>query len=302
MDIVVKTVFNGLSLSSVILLTSLGLAVSFGLMRVINMAHGEFVMVGAYMAYVTQQAFASLLPEGLRDLYFPAALIVAFAAAYLLGCVLEKLVISRLYGRAIDSLLATCGISLILQQAARSVFGAQGVNVAAPSFLKGAWNVGGVVFSHNRIFILCLAAAVLVSLWALVYHTRYGTNMRAVMQNRPMARCMGIDTGRIDNITFGIGSGLAGLSGCTIALLGSVDATVGQSYIVNSFMAVVLGGVGRLAGAVLGSSVMGFSGNVIEGFVSASVAKAFVLLIVIVFLQFKPQGLFAVHSRALDEE
>jgi urea transport system permease protein len=265
------------------------------------MAHGEFVMIGAYMTFVTHQIFKQHLPAGMFDMYFFAAIIVAFLTTFLLGSIMERFIISRLYGREIDSLLATCGISLVLQQAARSIFGAQGVNVTAPSFLRGAVKVGGNTFSVNRIFIIGLVVVILVLLYLLIYRTNYGTQMRAVMQNRPMAQCLGINSRRIDNITFGIGSGLAGLSGCSIALLGSIDATVGQNYIVNSFMAVVLGGVGKLLGTGVGSSIMGFSSNIFEGFTAASIAKALVLILVIVFLQFKPQGLFTIRSRALDE-
>ncbi len=298
---IVSTLFNGISLSSIILLTSLGLAITFGLMRVINMAHGEFVMLGAYMTYLVQQFFIKFLPAKVGDLFFFAALIVAFIATFTLGCLLEKLVISRLYKRVIDSLLATVGISLILQQAARSIFGAQGVNVTAPSFLTGGMTIGGVTFSYNRLFILALVMLTLVGMWLVIYHSRFGSQMRAVMQNRAMAQCMGINSRKIDTITFGIGSGLAGLAGCSIALLGSIDATVGQSYIVNSFVAVVLGGVGKLIGTVIGSIIIGVSSIGIETFTSSSIAKAIVLLIIIIFLQRKPQGLFVIRHRDLDE-
>ncbi|MDR0904654.1 MAG: urea ABC transporter permease subunit UrtB [Oscillospiraceae bacterium] len=297
----VNTVFNGLSLSSIILLTSLGLAITFGLMRVINMAHGEFVMIGAYMTYVTQQLFVRFLPAGLFSLYYFAAIIIAFAATFVLGSLMERFVISRLYGREIDSLLATGGISLVLQQAARSIFGTQGVNVTAPSFLVGGVKLFGCTFSYNRLFIFLMVGAAMFAIWFVIYKSNFGSQMRAVMQNRPMAQCMGINSRRIDNITFGIGSGLAGLAGCSVALLGSIDSTVGQTYIVNSFMAVVLGGVGKLLGTVLGSGIIGFSGIAIERFTSSSIAKAIVLVIIIVFLQKKPQGLFTIRSRSLDE-
>jgi len=298
---IVTILFNGISLSSIILLTSLGLAITFGLMRVINMAHGEFVMLGAYMTYLVFEFFKKHLPAGVRDLYIFAALVAAFTAMFLLGCLLEKLVISRLYGRVIDSLLATVGISLVLQQAARTIFGQQGVNVTAPSFLKGGFTVGGITFSYNRVMILGLVTAALVGMWLVIYRSKFGAQMRAVMQNRAMAQCMGINARRIDNITFGIGSGLAGLAGCSIALLGSVDASVGQNYIVNAFVSVVLGGVGKLLGTILGSGIIGVSSIGVETFTSASIAKAIVLLIIIVFLQIKPQGLFTIRSRELDE-
>jgi urea transport system permease protein len=214
---------------------------------------------------------------------------------------LEKLIISRLYGRVIDSLLATVGISLILQQSARSIFGAQGVNVTAPSFLRGGLTLGGVTFSYNRLFILGLTILALVGVYLVIYRSKFGTQMRAVMQNREMAQCMGINSRRVDNITFGIGSGLAGLAGCSIALLGSIDSTVGQNYIVNSFVTVVLGGVGKLLGTILGSGIIGVFSIGAETFTSSSIAKAIVLLTIIVFLQRKPQGLFTIRSRSLDE-
>ena len=297
----ITTLFNGLSLSSIILLTSLGLAITFGLMRVINMAHGEFVMIGAYMTYVTQQLFSAFLPISMRDWYYIAAPPLAFAATFLLGAVLEKLVISRLYGREIDSLLATWGISLILQQAARSIFGAQGVNVNAPKFLSGGLTVAGCTFSYNRLFILGLVLVCLGGVGLLMYRTAFGRQVRAVMQNRPMAQCMGINSRRVDSLTFSLGSGLAGLAGCSLALLGSIDATVGQNYIVNSFMAVVLGGVGRLLGTVVGSTAIGGASIFAENYTSATIAKAIVLLLVIVFLQKRPQGLFTIRSRSLDD-
>lgn len=297
----VNTAFNGISLSSIILLTSLGLAITFGLMRVINMAHGEFLMIGAYMTYVVQTIFEKYLPESLFGLYYFAALLAAFGATFFLGALLERFVISRLYGREIDSLLATWGISLILQQAARSIFGMQGVEVKAPSFLKGGAKIGACTFSYNRLFIIGLVVFCMVLVWYVMYRSNFGKQMRAVVQNRPMAQCMGINSKRVDMLTFSFGSGLAGLAGCSVALLGSIDSTIGQSYIVNSFIAVVLGGVGKLIGTIFGSSIIGFASIGIENYTSASIAKAAVLLIVIVVLQFRPQGLFSVKSRKLDE-
>ena len=225
----VNTLFNGLSLSSIILLTSLGLAITFGLMRVINMAHGEFVMIGAYTTYVVQEIFKSIFPESMRDIYYFIAIPAAFAVTFLLGSLLERFVIQRLYGREIDSLLATWGISLILQQAARSIFGTQGVNVTAPSFLNGGATISGCTFSYNRLFIIFMVALCLLLVWFIMYKSNFGKQMRAVMQNRTMAQCMGINSRRVDNITFSIGSGLAGIAGCSVALLGSIDSTVGQS-------------------------------------------------------------------------
>lgn len=296
----IGTLFNGLSLSSIILLTSLGLSITFGLMRVINMAHGEFLMIGAYTTYIVQELFRTYIPDNMFDLYYFAAIIAAFMITFVLGMILERLVITRMYGREIDSLLATVGVSLILQQAARSIFGTQGVQVAAPKFLKGGSSIGSNVFSYNRLFILLIVAISMLAVYLIMYRSNFGAQMRAVMQNRNMAQCMGINTKKIDCITFSIGSGLAGLAGCSVALLGSIDSTVGQSYIVNSFMAVVLGGVGKLLGTVFGSGIIGFFSIIFENFISASIARAIVLLIIIVFLQKKPQGLFTIRSRELD--
>lgn len=296
----IGTLFNGLSLSSIILLTSLGLSITFGLMRVINMAHGEFLMIGAYTTYIVQELFRTYIPDNMFDLYYFAAIIAAFMITFVLGMILERLVITRMYGREIDSLLATVGVSLILQQAARSIFGTQGVQVAAPKFLKGGISIGSNVFSYNRLFILLIVAISMLAVYLIMYRSNFGAQMRAVMQNRNMAQCMGINTKKIDCITFSIGSGLAGLAGCSVALLGSIDSTVGQSYIVNSFMAVVLGGVGKLLGTVFGSGIIGFFSIIFENFISASIARAIVLLIIIVFLQKKPQGLFTIRSRELD--
>lgn len=293
--------FNGLSLSSIILLASLGLAITFGLMRVINMAHGEFMMIGAYTSYVVQNLLQTWLGNSGADVGYFLSIIIAFAVTFLIGSLLETLVVSRLYGREIDSLLATWGISLILQQAARTIFGTQGVLVATPKVLSGSIRIGKASLSMTRLFIIALVACCLLLVWFLMYRTNFGRQMRAVMQNRSMAQCMGINSRRIDNLTFSIGSGLAGIAGCSIALLGSIDSTVGQNYIVNTFMAVVLGGVGKLLGTVLGSSIIGFSSIGFETMTSSSIAKAIVLLIIIIFLQKKPQGLFTVRSRALDE-
>lgn len=297
----VNTLFNGLSLSSIILLTSLGLAITFGLMKVINMAHGEFLMIGAYTTYIVQEIFAKFCPEKLMGIYYFAAIPAAFFVTFLLGSILERFVIRRLYGREIDSLLATWGISLILQQAARSIFGSQGVNVNAPSFLDGGVTIGGCTFSFNRLFIILLVVLCLLLVWFVMYKSNFGKQMRAVMQNRTMAQCMGINSRKVDNITFALGSGLAGIAGCSVALLGSIDSTVGQSYIVNSFMAVVLGGVGKLSGTVIGSAIIGSASIFTENYTSSTIAKAIVLLIVIIFLQKRPQGLFVIKSRSLDE-
>ena len=298
---VINTLFNGLSLGSIYLLVALGLSITFGLMGVINMAHGEFVMIGAYMTFVMQEIFVALFGKS-GNLYYIVAIPFTFIIIFGIGCLMEKLLIKRLYGRKVDSLLATWGISLILQQAARSIFGSQGVNVVAPDFLKSGLQIGKCTFSYNRIFIICMVIAGLFIVWLLMNKTSFGAKMRATMQNRAMAQCMGINTRKVDCLTFGLGSGLAGVAGCSIALLGSVDSAVGQSYIVYSFMTVVLGGVGNLFGTVIGAMIIGFSSIIVESYQSASVARAIVLIIIIIFLQFKPKGLFTIRSRSLDEE
>lgn len=301
MTTIFTILFNGLSLSSILLLAALGLSITFGLMRVINMAHGEFIMIGAYSTFLVQNFFIAFLPKGAFDFYFPAAIIVSFFVAALFGAVLEQLVIKRLYGRETDSLLATWGVSLVLQQLARSIFGAPNVNVSAPSFLNGNFEVAGVIMTYKRLFIIVLVALCLALMYILMYKTSYGKRVRATMQNRSMAQCLGIRTNRIDTLTFAIGSGLAGVAGCALCLLGSVGPSLGQNYIVDTFMVVVLGGVGRLAGSIAGALLIGMSNAAIQFGTSANIAKAIVLFLVIMFLQKKPQGLFTIHTRSLDE-
>lgn len=299
--------FNGLSLSSILLLAALGLSITFGLMRVINMAHGEFIMIGAYTTFLVQNFFLKFLPKSAFDFYFPLALIFSFAVAFGFGLLLERLVIRRLYGRETDSLLATWGVSLVLQQLARTIFGAPNVNVSAPSFLNGnitlfaSQDSAGLVMTYKRLFIIALVVACMIAMYFLMYKSNYGKKVRATMQNRPMAQCLGIQTNKIDSYTFAIGSGLAGVAGCALCLLGSVGPSLGQNYIVDTFMVVVLGGVGRLAGSVAGALLIGMSNSFIQAGTSANIAKALVLLLVILFLQKKPQGLFVIHSRSLDE-
>lgn len=301
MSTICNVLFSGISLSSILLLAALGLSITFGLMRVINMAHGEFLMIGAYTTYVIQNLFAAYLPDSVFDIYFLASLIASFAIAFLFGLLLERLVIRHLYGRETDSLLATWGISLVLQQAARSIFGAANVNVTAPAILNGNINLGGITLTYKRLFIIVLVAACLAGVYVLMYRTSFGSKMRACMQNRDMAQCLGIRTGRIDAITFALGSGLAAIAGCALTLLGPIGPTLGSNYIVDTFMVVVLGGVGRLVGAVAGAVLIGIPSTIIEFNTTASIAKALVLLLVIVFLQKKPKGLFTINSRALDE-
>lgn len=293
--------FNGISLSSILLLAALGLSITFGLMRVINMAHGEFIMLGAYSTFLVQNFFIRFLPASAFDLYYPVAILVSFFVSAGFGAALEQLVIKRLYGRETDSLLATWGVSLVLQQLARSVFGAPNVNVSAPSVLNGNFEVAGVIMTYKRVFIILLVAFCLLLMYLLMYKTSYGKKVRATMQNRSMAQCLGIHTNRIDTLTFAIGSGLAGVAGAALCLLGPVGSSLGQNYIVDTFMVVVLGGVGKLAGSIAGALLIGMSNAAIQFGTSANIAKAIVLFLVIMFLQKRPQGLFTIRSRSLDE-
>ncbi len=297
----VSEVFNALSLGSVLLLIALGLAVTFGLMRVINMAHGEFIMTGAYVTYVTQNAFQQWLPAKFFDAYFLLALPLAFLVTALMGWLLEVTVIRKLYGRTLDTLLATWGVSLILQQAARSIFGSANVNVQAPSWLGGQWKMGGdIALPHNRLFIIALALTCLAAMFVYLYRSNGGRSIQAVMQNRDMASCLGIPTRRVDARAFALGSGIAGVAGCAVALLGSVGSATGTYYIVQAFMVVVLGGVGHLTGAVAGALGIGFLNTFWESRYSSSVAIALTFACIIAFLQWKPSGIAPTKSRALD--
>lgn len=301
MDIFLMQLFNGLSVSSIYLLAALGLAITFGLMGVINMAHGEFIMIGAYTTYIVENIWTVLMPN-LSDGFFIAAIFVSFIVSALIGILLERVVIRHLYGRPLDSLLVTWGISLVLQQAARSIFGAANVSVSCPSFLnKNIQVVGAFSMSYKRLFILFLSVICVSVLAFLMFMTRPGRNVRAAMQNRPMAASLGVNTSMCDMMTFGIGSGFAGVAGAAITLLGPVGPTVGQSYIVDTFMTVVVGGVGKIIGCVTGSAIIGVGGPTFEFFSSASLGKVFIFIVVIVILQFRPKGIFTIHSRSLDD-
>lgn len=301
MDIFLMQLFNGLSVSSIYLLAALGLAITFGLMGVINMAHGEFIMIGAYTTYIVESVWTAVMPNS-EDGFFIAAIFISFIASAVIGIILERVVIRHLYGRPLDSLLVTWGISLVLQQAARSVFGAANVSVSCPSFLnKNIQVVGAFSMSYKRLFILALSIVCVSVLAFLMFKTRPGRNVRAAMQNRPMAASLGVNTSMCDMLTFGIGSGFAGVAGAAITLLGPVGPTVGQSYIVDTFMTVVVGGVGKIIGCITGSAIIGVGGPTFEFFSSASLGKVFIFIVVIVILQFRPKGIFTIHSRSLDD-
>ena len=293
-------VFSGVSLGSILLLVALGLAITYGLMGVINMAHGELMMIGAYATYVVQGLFRKYLP-GAFDAYLLAAVPVAFAASAFVGAVLERGVIRFLYGRPLETLLATWGISLALMQLVRTIFGAQNVGVENPSWMSGGVLVtGDLQLPWNRIVIIGFAALVLAGMAFLISRTRLGLFVRGVTQNRPIASCMGVNTARVDTYAFALGSGIAGLAGCALSQVGNVGPDLGQAYIVDSFMVVVLGGVGQLAGTVYAALGLGILNKFIEGWAGAVLAKIAVLVIIIVFIQKRPQGLFAVKGRSAE--
>lgn len=292
--------FTGASLGSILLLVALGLAITYGLMGVINMAHGELMMIGAYATYVVQLVFRQYLP-GAFDFYLLAALPVAFIASAGVGALLERSILKHLYGRPLETLLATWGISLMLMQGVRSLFGAQNVGVENPSWMSGSIAVlPNLQLPWNRVLIIGFAAAVLLGMSLLIAKTRLGLFVRGVTQNRPMASCMGINTARIDTYAFALGSGIAGLAGCALSQIGNVGPDLGQSYIVDSFMVVVLGGVGQLAGTVYAALGLGLVGKLLEGWTGAVLAKIAVLVFIIVFIQKRPQGIFAMKGRSAE--
>jgi urea transport system permease protein len=281
----------GLSIGAVLLLIALGLTFTFGQMGVVNMAHGEFIMAGAYTAYMLQdwagrQAVLVALP-------------VAFAVAGLMGLVLERTLIRRFYGRPLDTLLLTWGVSLLLQQAARDLFGAPNVQVKAPDWLVGGAELHGIRMPYARIFILVLALVCVAAIWFYLARTRQGRRMQAVMQNRELAACSGIATSRVDQRTFFIGSGLAGVAGVALTLIGPVGPALGTYYIVDAFLVVVAGGLGQLRGAVIAAFVLGLLNSYVEYWSDASLAKVVVFAVIIGFLQLRPQGLFVLRSRKL---
>lgn len=288
-------VFNGFSVASLYVLAALGLALSFGLMRVINMAHGEILMVGGYLAYLT----ILFVPGPLGIL---AAMVVAFLGAGLLGGLLEISLVSQLTARPLDTLLATWGVSLILQQAVRDIFGATGVSVAAPSWLDGAITFGGLQLPITRLFIMLVAIVVLAGLALLLRCTRVGLLVRAVNQDRATASAMGVNVRQVDAFIFALGAGAAGVGGVVLALLGPVTPNVGQSYIVTAFLVVILGGLGSIVGTTIAAVMIGMITALSQIFVDVSFAQVLTLVFVVVFLQFRPQGVIAIRSRALDAE
>jgi urea transport system permease protein len=292
--------FTGASLGSILLLVALGLAITYGLMGVINMAHGELMMIGAYATYLVQNVFKTNLP-GLFDWYIVAAIPASFLAAALVGAALERSVIRWLYGRPLETLLATWGISLILMQTVRTIFGAQNVGVENPSWLSGGVQVlPNLTLPYNRIAILVFAGLVLAGMALLIGKTRLGLFVRGVTQNRRMAACMGVNTARVDTYAFALGAGIAGLAGCALSQVGNVGPDLGQGYIVDSFMVVVLGGVGQLAGTVYAGLGLGILNKLLEGWQGAVLAKIMVLVFIVIFIQKRPQGIFALKGRSAE--
>jgi urea transport system permease protein len=283
----------GASIGAVLLLAALGLTFTFGQMGVINMAHGEFIMAGAYTAYVAQNVLG---PAGLSLL---VSLPIAFAVGGVLGVVLEATLLRRMYHRPLDTLLVTWGVSLVLQQLARDVFGTAGVDVPAPAWLSGPVEVLGFAFPRTRLFILLLAIAAFVVLAAALRYTALGRRIRATVQNRPLAETSGISTRATDRLTFFIGSGLAGVAGVALTLMGSISPNLGTSYIVDAFLVVVVGGIGQIRGAVIAAFLLGVAQSWIEYSTTASIAKVLVFALIVAFLQIRPQGIFTVRTRSL---
>jgi urea transport system permease protein len=281
----------GASIGAVLLLIALGLTFTFGQMGVINMAHGEFIMAGAYTAFMLQGVVGTLA--------VPVALPVAFLVAGVLGWLLEVLAIRRFYGRPLDTLLLTFGVSLLLQQVARDLFGAPNVNVTRPSWLDGTLVLGGVRFPYSRLFMIALALGCVLVVLAYLTRTPYGRRMRAVVQNRQLAAVSGVDTARVDQLTFFVGSGLAGVAGVAITLIGPIGPTLGTAYIVDAFLVVIAGGLGQLRGAVAVAFGLGMLNSFVESISDASFAKVVVFVVIVLFLQVRPQGLMALRTRAL---
>ncbi len=295
----VQNLWYGLSLGSVLLLAAIGLAITFGVMGVINMAHGEMVMLGAYTTNVVQDVIRASHP-GLFDYSLAFALPAAFMVAAIVGIVIERTVIRFLYGRPLETLLATWGISLVLMQAVRAVFGPTNKEVGNPSWMSGAFDLGGILITYNRMWIILFAAIVFVALLAMLRFSRLGLEMRAVTQNRQMAAAVGIRTARIDALTFGLGSGIAGIAGVALSQIDNVSPNLGQGYIIDSFMVVVFGGVGNLWGTLVGALTLGIANKFLEPFAGAVLGKIAILVFIILFIQKRPRGMFALKGRAIE--
>jgi urea transport system permease protein len=295
----VQNAWYGLSLGSVLLLAAIGLAITFGVMGVINMAHGEMVMLGAYTTFVVQEIIRTSYP-GLFDYSLLIAVPLAFLVAGAIGVLIERTIIRFLYGRPLETLLATWGISLVLQQAVRTAFGPTNREVGNPSWMSGAFELGQITITYNRLWILCFTLAVFAILLAMLRYTALGLEMRAVTQNRRMAASMGIATSRVDALTFGLGSGIAGIAGVALSQIDNVSPNLGQSYIIDSFMVVVFGGVGNLWGTLVGAFTLGIANKFLEPVAGAVLGKIAILVLIILFIQKRPRGLFALKGRAVE--
>jgi len=295
----VQNAWYGLSLGSVLLLAAIGLAITFGVMGVINMAHGEMVMLGAYTTFVVQEIIRTRFP-GLFDYSLLIAVPLAFLVVGAIGVLIEQSIIRFLYGRPLETLLATWGLSLVLQQAVRSLFGPTDREVGNPSWMSGAFQFGQITITYNRLWILCFTLAVFAILLAMLRFTTFGLQMRAVTQNRRMAAAMGIATSRVDALTFGLGSGIAGIAGVALSQIDNVSPNLGQSYIIDSFMVVVFGGVGNLWGTLVGAFTLGVANKFLEPVAGAVLGKIAILVLIILFIQKRPRGLFALRGRAVE--
>ena len=298
MEVWASQIFNGLSLSSILLLIALGLALSFGLMNVINLAHGEFIMIGAYTPYALQQIAERSIGDPSPGVTFLLAIPISFVVAGLVGILVEQMVIRFLYRRPLDTLLATWGVGLFLQQLARSIFGAPNVQVIAPQWLSGGLSLtADLLLPMKRIFIIALVIVCIVGLYFYMYRSREGRRMRAVMQNRDMAASLGVSTRRVDTLTFALGSGLAGVAGCALTLIGPIGPSLGTFYVVDAFIVVILGGLGQIPGTILAALIIGMLNTVLEFGTTAVLGKVMVFAIVILFLQWRPDGLIRVRGR-----
>lgn len=293
MDVLIGQLATGLSLGSILLLAALGLSLTFGQMGVINMAHGEFIMAGCYTAFLVQQIISS------AGVSLILSLIIGFLVGGALGVLLEVTLIQRMYHRPLDTLLVTFGVGLILQQVARDIFGAPAVNVIAPSWLSGGFDIMGAVVPKTRIFILVLAVVCVTVLAVVLKTSPMGRRIRAVVQNRDLAETSGISSRKTDITTFFIGSGLAGVAGVALTLIGSTSPTIGQSYLIDAFLVVVVGGLGQIKGTVIAAFGIGFLNSFIEYNTTASLAKVILFVLIVIFLQVRPQGLFTVRTRSL---
>jgi urea transport system permease protein len=292
--------FSGLSAGSILILVALGLSIIFGVMGVINMAQGELVMVGAYATYITQLVFQKYLPESAYNWYFVMSIPVSFIVAALVGMLIEATVVRRLYGRPLDTLLATFGVGLILTQAVRATFG-DNIGVKAPSWLQGGWEiVPDITLPYARIFAIGFCVACIVLMYVIVSKTKLGLLLRATTQNRAMAGALGVPTRRVDLYTFALGAGLAGMAGCALTPIEGVTPNMGNNYVIDSFLVVVSGGVGKLAGAIWAGAGLGMINKLLEPIFQTVWAKVIILALVVLFLQWRPSGLFPAKGRLAD--